>query len=267
MRVPLFALAFSLAVPTLGCSAGRERLGPPSSCEGEGCPTNGGTGTPGGGAGGSGGAGGEGGASAGDVSGLVLVLGEETFTQGQTFTGGATVYVPGATGGDATGTYDGSSFTVAGAALGVGWCYVAPNDAAAGVLATFSLADVSTSATLVLPVLDLALLTSLYASLPAPETVDPSASQVILFLSRGGVALEGASVDVGGGATVAYDDGLGVYSPLPGATGPDGVALVINAAPPVADLTLAVTDDVGTLYQLELPAAPGAVTFAGFELE
>jgi hypothetical protein len=257
------ALAVLLALSAVGCQKERDR--PASAnleCDGSKCIGPG----PGGGGGGKDG-GAEGGIdSATDapsvtVSGSVVLLTGDDFYTGAPFGETATVAFEGADGLPVQGNYDGSTFSVPGAAIGSSvWATVAPTSKAA--LPTIQPAD-TTASPLELAVVPGTTIDTIYTFLSTPVVRELGAAHVVIrFLNaKTGVPVTGVTV-THQNLSVAYDTG-GSWSDTAPGTGVAGYAVVVNVptagSPSQKSFKFTAATAAGGVYLL---TAPDSVTLA-----
>lgn len=241
--------------------------GSPADCVG---PAGGGTNPSGGG---SSSGGGQGGSSAtSDVSGKVGVLIDSAFSQVSAYSGASTVFTTSSKGAPLQAPYGESttSFSFVDVKAGSTWFFVQDDTVGAtGVFSTHSVVNVPVSGSVILPVVDRNVVSTVAAMLPTPVVVDGSKGVLILKVQRNKQPLAGVALTTSlPGAEVAYDNGIGLYSNQSTFTGPAGVILALNVDGPAAaqlmDLTL--TDVNQQSYFVQVRVQAGAATFAGFEL-
>ena len=131
-------------------------------------------------------------------------------------------------------------------------------------------ADAQTG-TVTLPVVDRGMLSSIAFDLPTVGALNEGAAQIALRLRRSGAPLPGLTVSGGAsGASVAYDQGPGIYSDLATASGPAGVVLLFNVPSSSAGelRTVTLTDGASppNTYEVDVASAAGAVTYGVIEL-
>lgn len=282
----------AITASMIGCALQKESSGtypPPPPCMGMFC------GSPAGGAvsaTGSGGAGGSGvttGAGAGmaiDVTGQVnLIVSPDFADTGALYLGYASIQgrAPGGqlitamygnpNGNGGAGGAANASFTLDGVASGEAWLEVVDEtNGGAGILSTYSVADLSAQSPLTLPVIDLDNLENIASSLPSVVTVGTGASQLILRVENSlGAAYAGVSVSTNPvGGTVVYDTGDGVYDDMETMTGGGGTIIIFNAAingAQTLQLTYMSQSTMATENaSVPIQGAPGAATLLTVQL-
>jgi hypothetical protein len=267
----------ALIAAGIGCATPEERLpapppGPGCSKASE-CGYAGGVPAAGGGGPAGGGSGDAGVSSVADITGEVGVAITAELDQVERFGGVARVSAPGPKGAIIEALYDpGASgiFTLTGVLTGDQWLFVQDDTAGgAGIFSTFSLHRIPSPVPLFVTALDRTVIETIAQLDPSAPLIDPARAQILLALTHAGQPAAGVSVRSGGaGALVVYDQGAGIYSSLAEATGSAGVIGLINASTPSGGGTLSIrlADATGELFEVALPAAPGAATIAPFEL-
>ncbi len=168
-----------------------------------------------------------------ELSGGVVRLVEETFTQAVPFEAWGYLRVPTATGDEQVdfGGDAGVGFSVAGVVPGDGWFTVVPDSVFLdGVMPTYAYLQVPEegASDFEIPVVDRDVLTVLYASLAPPAVVRSDAAHVVVVFEKGGQRLSGVRVSSHPTAeAVAYDQGVGFAADAT-ETGPNGVVLLVN---------------------------------------
>jgi hypothetical protein len=278
LEITTVALAVGIALGA--CAEDKDRYPGIQPCTGSMC---GGVtpGVMGGGEGGSGGGMGSGGSGAGgaaatiDQTGTVHRITSPDFQDigAPAYAGAATIVALPSAGGSFTAPYggtNGTTFDLKGIPSGGTWFFVQDDTAgAAGIISTFSYANVPVLTGVTLPAIDVGVLENIASNLPSVSAVgvSPLAAQVIIFVEHAGAPYKGVSVSGGGaGAQVAYDSGAG-YSDSAAATGTFGVAILFNAGLSGSS-TIALTDtSTNKTYGVEVQAAPGAATLATVEIQ
>jgi len=266
LRASLVAL---VALVATACDTSDSDLDPRPPCQGTGCVnvTGGAGGSGGGGQGGSGG-----GSVTNDVVGNVGVLNENTFNVISPYAGAATIFTT-STAGDVIDAPYGdavTSFTLPSVMSGPTWFFVRDETVGAtGVLSTHSVVNVPVSGGVTLPMVDRNVLSAITTMLPVPTTLDTSRAHLILAISRNGQPLSGVSLTTPfPGATIAYDNGPGLYTNQANQTGTAGMILVLDIDGPQAtelrDLTIVDAQQQGFTIQVRIQAT--AATIAGFQI-
>jgi hypothetical protein len=260
----------------LGCQPGVDSFGPPPVCisDAGACLSHSGGAVGGVGVGGatvssSVGAGGFGAAEATNLTGTVGIITSPTFTGTTPFAGVASVVAPGPGGVSVTeaigGTSgNGNSFDLMTIASGPQWLMVQNTTAAGGadIFSTYSLVDLPIATPIVLPVVELGLLTQIATSQPTPvSTVSTSASQLVILVTHLGQPYKGVSLNgVAGGATVLYDIGPGAYSDEATATGTGGVIILFNTSLEGGSLIGLLDTNTQAMSSVQVMTAPGVVS-------
>jgi hypothetical protein len=263
-----------------GCSSNAGLKAPPpctSKCVGAAADQGAAAGSTG--AGGSGGAAGTGGVGGSGITitGTVVELDTPDFMTQAAYSGQATIQVPQLGGGTVQGTYGGAGgggtnmfdIMMAAPSSQLQWVFV-ENDVTTGamVYSTWSQATFSTCGqVLQLPVVNIQTLTDVATQLATPTTLSPGAGQVILFLTMGtptGPPIADATLtNPLNGATIAYDQGPGVYSSDATETGTAGTVLVLNAPVSVGTaLNLSFQFGTGAPESFSVPVSSDAATVA-----
>jgi hypothetical protein len=219
---------------------------------------------------GSGGSGAQPGDAAADgptttVSGRVALVTQSDFTTAIPFTDPAIVELEDAAGTPIEASYDGSSFTLHGvrSASSV-WATVRPTTAGNDALATLQPLDTTSPGPVELLVVSSSVLELVYGLLASPTLPSFGDAQIVLHFRDASTLAPVPNVVVSHpmAETVAYDV-AGSYSNAVDATGPLGIALVINV-PALAQSSiqkLQITTPSGAA-SLELPLLGDAVTLA-----
>jgi len=213
-----------------------------------------------------------GGMATNDVTGTVGLLLEQTFQQITPYNGAATIQTISSTGAVIESPYGPSAptFNLPQVMSGPRWFFVRDETAGgSGVFSTHSLLNIPVTSPVTLPVVDRNVMSTIAGQLPAPVVVDPSRSQVIMKIARGGQPLSGVSLNTPlPGSELVYDNGVGLYTNQTKQTGPGGVIILMNVdAPAVAELRqLTLTDVTGAGFIIELTVQAGTATIAGYTL-
>ncbi len=211
------------------------------------------------------------GATTGTLSGQVGVLSGGEFDSAVALQGKADVIVDLGAGMHATASYTDAAtgFSLDALPTGLHWVFAQDGtNGAAHVLSTFSLEAVP-SANVMVPLVDLDMLTTVTASMPVPVLLAPGAAHVIVHLERNGSPLAGVAVSSTlPKATIAYDVGSGAYSTVATQTGNAGIVLLLNV-PTSGSSSIEVDFLDGQSKSFSsglLPIAKDAATVAGLTL-
>jgi hypothetical protein len=219
---------------------------------------------------GSGGGGGQPGDATSDaatssVSGSLALITDGDFTTAIAFTDPAIVEMESGSGTPVEASYDGSSFTLHGVRLGNPvWATVRPTTGGNDAMATLQPVDTSSPGPFELLLVSRSVLELVYGVFAIPTLPSADRAQVVLrFLDAAtGKPVAGVAVTHPAAETVAYDV-AGSYSDAAGASGPLGMAILVNlpALSPQAVQKLQVSTAAGA-RAIELPLLRDAVTLA-----
>jgi hypothetical protein len=149
-------------------------------------------------------------AGPGTLTGQVLLLSDQTFAQGNLFSGGAVVSADGASGTPVTADWNGAdNYVLDGVAReATNWVSVKPNLVGGDALLTYQAVRTSTVETVNLAVVSATTLDTIFNSLSAPAP-SPNFGQVVLFFrsSGTGTPLAGLHVAMNAAALAAYRSG------------------------------------------------------------
>lgn len=203
-----------------------------------------------------------------DLSGSIVRLTEEQFSQEVPFLGWGYLRVPTVSGDDQVsfGGEAGVGFSATGVVSGPGWFTVVPEPAFYDLVIpthAYLIAPQQASSNFTVPVVDRDLLTSIYASLSPPAFVRADASHVIVVFEKNGQRVAGVSITTHPTAeAIAYDQGVG-YSTEGTETGVNGTVLLVNV---VGMSPLRWKDNTGTDGSLTLVHVIGQVSFVRIDL-
>ena len=189
------------------------------------------------------------------------------------FSGAATVKVYPAVGSEIDVPFAGTppTFDAKNVAAGKAWFFVQDQSmGASGIWSTVSSVTVPQISSVVLPVIDAALVTSIASTLPAVQAkgVSQKSAHVVLLLQHGGAPYKGVQVSSGGGgAIVAYDIGQGLYSDAATSTGAAGTVILFDTSlSGLASITITDTA-LAKSWPVSVLTGAGAFTLATFDLE
>lgn len=205
----------------------------------------------------------EGGAGdAGDAGvslrGTVSILASDDFSTAQAFSGSADIKAEAPGGGEATASYDGQSFSIAGVRVGSSvWFSITPTSAA-DALPTFEPWDTTSAGSVQLRLVRASVIDQIFNVVSLPPKRDPALGQVVLhFVDASNKPLSGVAITQSPGSDVIYDAG-GNWSDNAPSTGTAGLAIVVNATP---GLRQRIDLDTGSkLVYIEVEVGAGAVT-------
>lgn len=235
MRRPI-TLGLLIAVAQYGCGGEKDRP-PPLAGAGIANPVAGGVAP---GAGGSPNAPGSGSDEGIELTGTVIELIDDTFTDSVPFTRPATVSAPGHATNLVQSEYDGEEFALEGVLKSAEtWVRVEPLSGV-DVMTTLQVVDTLSPVRIELLVGQAAVLEQILSDLTAPTSIESGAAQAVLFFTNvDGEPVSGVSVQASGAEVVAYADGT-TWDVTRSETTANGIAFVANltVSDSLADLDL-----------------------------
>lgn len=207
-----------------------------------------------------------------DVSGSIVRLADEGFSDPLPFTGWGYLRYPTPSGDEQVdfGADAGPGFSAAGVVTGDGWFTVVPDSALldgglVDVMPTYAYLRVPEGGAtqFEIPVLDRTFLSILYAGFLQPTTVRGDAAQVVVVFERDGQRVPGVEIPSYPTAEmVAFDVGAGLSTEAT-ATGNDGVALLVNV---IGTSSLKWESGGGESGTLSVVHVPGQASFVRIEV-